>query len=209
MQCIIIGDFMVVGYLDCSQKNIDINIQRDIVNQYAQVNACVVDVFFNDQDIKKVKNNINSKENTIIVANIACLGNKLITIVENIEFIISNGFTLISVKENVKFDSSVETNQLLKGIKLSIDIRNSMVSIITKKALDDKKSKGYKLGRDFGLKNKRYCWNGKEEEIKNKILSGMAYLRIAKEVGISVASLYNYLKLNPELKMVREETSND
>ena len=28
----------------------------------------------------------------------------------------------------------------------------------------------------------------------------MAYLRIAKEVGISVASLYNYLKLNPELK---------
>lgn len=191
---------MIVGYLDCSQKNIDINMQRDIVNQYAQVNACVVDVFFNDQDIKKIKNNINSKENTIIVANIACLGNKLITIVENIEFIISNGFTLISVKENVKFDSSAETNQLINGMKLSIDIRNSMVSTITRKALDDKKSKGYKLGRDFGLKNKRYCWNGKEEEIKNKILSGMAYLRIAKEVGISVASLYNYLKLNPELK---------
>ena len=191
---------MIVGYLDCSQKNIDINMQIDIVNQYAQVNACVVDVFFNDQDIKKIKNNINSKENTIIVANIACLGNKLITIVENIEFIISNGFTLISVKENVKFDSSPETNQLINGMKLSIDIRNSMVSTITRKALDDKKSKGYKLGRDFGLKNKRYCWNGKEEEIKNKILSGMAYLRIAKEVGISVASLYNYLKLNPELK---------
>ena len=191
---------MIVGYLDCSQKNNDINMQRDIVNQYAQVNACVVDVFFNDQDIKKIKNNINSKENTIIVANIACLGNKLITIVENIEFIISNGFTLISVKENVKFDSSAETNQLINGMKLSIDIRNSMVSTITRKALDDKKSKGYKLGRDFGLKNKRYCWNGKEEEIKNKILSGMAYLRIAKEVGISVASLYNYLKLNPELK---------
>jgi hypothetical protein len=86
----------------------------------------------------------------------------------------------------VKFDSSAETNQLINGMKLSIDIRNSMVSTITRKALDDKKSKGYKLGRDFGLKNKRYCWNGKEE-IKNKILSGMAYLRIAKEVGISVA----------------------
>ena len=200
---------MIVGYLDCSQKNIDINMQRDIVNQYAQVNACVVDVFCNDQDIKKIKNNINSKENTIIVANIACLGNKLITIVENIEFIISNGFTLISVKENVKFDSSAETNQLINGMKLSIDIRNSMVSTITRKALDDKKSKGYKLGRDFGLKNKRYCWNGKEEEIKNKILSGMSRLRTAKEVGISIASLYSYLKLNPELKMVREETSND
>ena len=209
MQCIIIGDFMIVGYLDCSPKNIHINKQRDIVNQYAQVNACVVDVFFSDQDIKNIKNNINSKENTIIVANIACLGNKLITVVENIEFIISSGFTLISVKENVKFDFSKETTQLLKGIKLSIDIRNSMVSTITKKALDDKRAKGYKLGRDFGLKNKKYCWDGKEDEIKNKLLSGMSRLRTAKEVGISIASLYSYLKLNPELKMVREETSND
>lgn len=200
MQCIVIGDFMIVGYLDCSQKNIDINKQRDIVNQYAQDKACIVDVFFNDQDIKNIKNNINSKENTIIVANIACLGNKLITVVENIEFIISSGFTLISVKENVKFDSSEETNQLINGMRLSIDIRNSMVSTITRKALDDKRSKGYKLGRDFGLKNKRYIWEGKEEEIKNKLMSGMSRLRTAKEVGISVVSLYNYLKLNPELK---------
>lgn len=200
---------MIVGYLDCSQRNISTDEQRDIVNQYAQVNTCVVDVFFSDQDIKNIKNNINSKENTIIVANIACLGNKLITVVENIEFIISSGFTLISVKENVKFDSSEETNQLINGMRLSIDIRNSMVSTITRKALDDKRSKGYKLGRDFGLKNKRYCWNGKEEEIKNKILSGMAYLRIAKEVGISVASLYNYLKLNPELKKMTSGGQND
>lgn len=158
MQCIVIGDFMIVCYLDCSQKNIDINKQRDIVNQYAQDKACIVDVFFSDLDIKNIKNNINSKENTIIVANIVCLGNKLITVVENIEFIISSGFTLISVKENVKFDSSEETNQLINGMRLSIDIRNSMVSTITRKALDDKRSKGYKLGRFFTYKrliNKR------------------------------------------------------
>ena len=62
------------------------------------------------------------------MANIACLGSKLAIIVENIEFLVSNGFELISVKENLKFDSSNETTQLLNGIKLSIDIRNSMVS---------------------------------------------------------------------------------
>jgi len=33
MQCIVIGDFMIVCYLDSSQKNIDIDKQRDIVNQ--------------------------------------------------------------------------------------------------------------------------------------------------------------------------------
>lgn len=194
---------MILGYLDCSQRNISTDMQRDIINQYTRENVCDVDVFLNDPDIKNIKDNINSKENTLIMANIACLGSKLAIIVENIEFLVSNGFELISVKEDLKFDSSNETTQLLNGIKLSIDIRNSMVSTITKKALNDKRAKGYKLGRDFGLKNKRYCWDGKEEEIKNKLLSGVSKLQTADEVGISIASLYNYLKLNPELKELR------
>ncbi len=191
---------MIIGYLDNNQRNINTDEQRDIINQYARDNAYNIDIFINDPDIKNIKDNINSKENTLIMANIACLGNKLTTIVENIEFLVSNGFELISVKENLKFDSSEETTQLINGIKLSIEIRNSMVSTITKKALDDKRAKGYKLGRDFGYKHKRYIWDGKEEDIKKNLLSGMTRQQTADEVGISIVSLYNYLKLNPELK---------
>ena len=191
---------MIIGYLDNSHKNISIESQRDIINQYARDNACPIDIFLTEPDIKNIKNNIKSKEHTIIVANIACLGNKLAIITENIETMVFDGFTLVTIKENLKFEPSEETEQLIKGIKLFIDIRNSMVSVITRKALDDKRAQGFKLGRDFGFKNKRYCWNGKEEEIKNKLLSGMSRLRTAKEVGISVVSLYNYLKFNPELK---------
>ena len=194
------GRIVIIGYLDNNQRNISTDEQRDIVNQYARNNAYNIDIFINDPDIKNIKDNINSKKNMLIIANIACLGSKLATIVENIEFLCSNGFELISIKEKLKFDSSEETTQLLNGIKLSIDIRNSMVSTITKKALDDKRAKGYKLGRDFGYKHKRYIWEGKEADIKNKLLSGMTRQQTADEVGISVVSLYNYLKLNPELK---------
>ena len=191
---------MIIGYLDNNKRNISIDIQRDIVNQYTQDNACPIDIFLTDPDIKNIKNNINSKENTIIIANIACLGSKLATITENIESMIFDGFTLITVKENLKFEASEETKQLLNGIKLSIDIRNFMVSVITRKALDDKRAQGFKLGCDFGFKNKRYCWNGKEEDIKNKLLSGMTRQQTADEVGISIVSLYNYLREHPELK---------
>lgn len=191
---------MIIGYLDNSHKNISIESQRDIINQYARDNACPIDIFLTEPDIKNIKKNINSKEHTIIVANIACLGNKLAIITENIESMVFDGFTLVTIKENLKFEHSGETEQLIKGIKLSIDIRNSMVSVITRKALDDKRAQGFKLGRDFGFKNKRHCWNGKEEDIKNKLLSGMTRRKTADEVGISIVSLYNYLKLNPELK---------
>lgn len=191
---------MIIGYLDNNQRNISTDEQRDIVNQYARNNAYNIDIFINDPNIKNIKDNINSKKNMLIMANIACLGSKLAIIVENIEFLVSNGFELISVKENLKFDSSNETTQLLNGIKLSIDIRNSMVSTITKKALNDKRAQGYKLGRDFGYKHKRYIWEGKEEDVKKNLLSGMTRQQTADEVGMSVGSLYNYLKLNPELK---------
>ena len=191
---------MIIGYLDNSQKNISTESQRDIINQYAQDNACPIDIFLTEPDIKNIKDNINSKENTIIIANIACLASKLSIIVENIESIIFDGFTLITIKENLKFENTEETKQLLNGIKLSIELRNSMISVVTRKALDIKRSQGFKLGRDFGYKHKRYCWEGKEEDIKNKLLSGMTRQQTADEVGISIVSLYNYLKLNPERK---------
>ena len=81
---------LILVYLDCSQRNISTDMQRDIINQYTRENVCDVDVFLNDPDIKNIKDNINSKENTLIMANIACLGSKLAIIVENIEFLVSN-----------------------------------------------------------------------------------------------------------------------
>ena len=96
---------MIVGYLDNSQTNISIESQRDIINQYARDNACPIDIFLTEPDIKNIKDNINSKENTIIVANIACLGNKLTIITENIESMVFDGFTLVTIKETTKVEA--------------------------------------------------------------------------------------------------------
>lgn len=73
-------------------------------------------------------------------------------------------------------------------------------------AIDDQKSivmsyvNEHQMNVDIFFSSKRYIWDGKEEEIKNKLMSGMSRLRTAKEVGISIVSLYNFLKQNPELK---------
>ena len=199
---------MIIGYLDNSQRNISTDDQRDIINEYAQDNVCAIDIFLTDSDIQNIKNDITSKENTIVIANIACLGSKLSIIVDNIESLILDGFTLITIKENLKFKDTEETKQLLNGIKLSIELRNSMISVVTRKALDIKRAQGFKLGRDFGYKHKRYCWEGKEEEIKNKLLQGITHKQIAEELEISYTSFYNFLRLNPELKKLTRRGKN-
>lgn len=200
---------MIIGYLDNNQRNISTDEQRDIVNQYARDNAYNIDIFINDPDIKNIKDNINSKKNMLIMANIACLGSKLAIIVENIEFLVSNGFELISVKENLKFDSSNETTQLLNGIKLSIDIRNSMVSTITKKALKDKKDQGAILGFVKGQKCKSTILERNKYKIIQLYHEGKTKKQIAQTVGCSISLIFKYLQQYPELKMISGGIASD
>lgn len=194
---------MIIGYLDSSNRNISTEEQRDIVNQYALNTANNVDIFLSEQNIKNIVNCVNSKDSTIIISNIACLGNKLSLVVENIENLIASGFTLLSIKENLKFDGSDQTSFLLEGVKLSIDIRNSMVSTITTSALSNRKSSGQAIGRQSGSKNKNHVCDSKYAKIKSSLMEGMTKANIAKSVGVSVATLYNFLRDHPELKRVK------
>lgn len=195
---------MFIWYIDNSDRNIDANEQREVLKQYAQENSYSIDIFLNDTDIKNIINNVNSKNNTLIIANIACLGSKLQDVVENIEFLISNGFEVISVKENVKFNNSEENKQILKGIRLSVDLRYSMTSIITRKGLDNRRSLGLKLGPAFGSK-RRKNWSDLEGPIRKMLSGGMTRKQVADKLGISVSSVYNFIQLNPEFRKLKED----
>lgn len=199
---------MFIGYFDESKKNIAIDDQKSIVMSYVNEHQMNVDIFFSSTDFSSIIDQINSENHTIIVANIACLGNKLEKIKDNLENLMSSKLDLISITEEMHLKSDSTLSEAIDGINLAIKIRSSMVSSITKQALNKKREQGYKLGRDFGFKNKQYIWEGKEEEIKNKLMSGMSRLRTAKEVGISIVSLYNYLKINPELKNITNGRQN-
>ena len=191
---------MFIGYFDESKKNIAIDDQKSIVMSYVNEHQMNVDIFFSSTDFSSIIDKINSENHTIIVANIACLGNKLEKIKDNLENLMSPKLDLISITEEMHLKSDDTLSEAIDGINLAIKIRSSMISTITKKALNRKREQGYKLGRDFGYKHKRYIWDGKEEEIIKKLKSGLSRLKTAKEVGISIVSLYNFLKLHPELK---------
>lgn len=90
----------------------------------------------------------------------------------------------------------------------SIDSEENVL-IITKKTLDDKKAKGCKLARDFSCTLKRYIWEDKEKNIKNKLISGVSRQKNTGKVGIFCSFLCVFLKLNPKLKMIRGGAAND
>src|SRR5574344_1607442 len=200
--CSMIESEMFIGYFDETKRNITVEDQKSIVDSYINEHKINLDIVLSSSDFDSIFENINTPKHTIIVSNITCLGNKLERINANFKKLLPLKLELISVKENLHLRSDENLSAMIEGINLAIKIRSSMTSTITRQALNKKREQGYKLGRDFGFKNKRYIWEGKEEEIKNKLMSGMSRLRTAKEVGISIVSLYNYLKINPELKNI-------
>ena len=196
---------MIVGYLDTSGRNISPDEQRSIISQYIAEGSSSVSVFLSDKNIQNIINSVNPEGATVLISNVACLGNKLSLVVESLETLTEKGFTLVSIKENLKFDKSEETKLMLQGIRLSIDIRNSMVSTITTNALSNRKLDGYAVGRQTGSKNKTHLCDAKYAQIKTNMAKGMSNVKVAKSIGVSIATLYNFLKEHPELRDAKKE----
>ena len=191
---------MVIGYLSTCEKNISTDEQKQMIEQYAEKSALVVDAILTGGDVQKLIGSLQTPGHVLLLANSVGMGSSLYEIKENLKSLISRKLTIISIKEDLVIKPDENTDWLIRGMELSIGIRNSMVSTLTKNALDEKRANGIKLGREIGSKNKKRIWNGKEETIKKLLLSGSSRVKTAREVGISVVSLYHYLKQNPELR---------
>lgn len=190
---------MILCYLDTNKRNISIEEQRRIMTDYTIRHKNVsVDMFFEGNDISSLVKSLTSQKNTIITANIVCLGNTLREIRDNIEKLSKNQSTIISISENYKIIPDENALTFIQGLDYAIDIRNSLSSIITKKALSDKKASGFKLGRK--TLGKKRVLSGRETEIKQKLAQGITKVQLAKDLNVTQGTLYTFLKQHPELK---------
>lgn len=189
---------MILGYLDTNTKNIDVESQRQQILQYTAANNLAVDMFVQESSVCAVASNLELTENhTVIIANIVALGTSLQQIKENLSLLGEANLTLISVKEGYIWKPE-ELHSMPKALDLVVNIRSSLTSIVTCKALSERKAQGVRLGRK--TPNKQHVFDGKEEEIKQKLADGVTKVQIAKDFGVAQVTLYAFLKQHPELK---------
>lgn len=183
--------------MDKKEKNIDVENQRRQIVRYASDNNLTIDMFIQNADICVLRESLETANHTVIIANIVALGSSLPKIKESIFLLAAMNLTLVSVQEGYVWTSE-ELKAIPSGLDLIISIRNSLSSIVTRKALSERKSQGVKLGRK--TPNKKRCFDGREEEIKQKLAEGITKTQIAKDLGVSLGYLFNFLKHHPELK---------
>ncbi|MCM1324618.1 MAG: hypothetical protein NC218_10890 [Acetobacter sp.] len=189
---------MIFGYLDIGGRNVDAKIQHQQIIQYAIENNLEIKNFIQESNIKILyNNNFGTNCPTLLIANIVALGASLATIKESIASLASAGVTIISAKENLCFLPE-NANKIIDGIELVLNIRSSLSSVVTCKALAERKAAGIKLGRR--VPNSKHIFDNKEEIIRQKLAQKITKTQLAKELGVSLGYLYVFLKAHPELK---------
>lgn len=115
------------------------------------------------------------------MANTLALGNKLTLVRDNLDLILSTRNEVIIVSDNHHFNSS----SIVSALSNVIEIRNEVVSVLTKNKLIARKRTGQKLGRDYGLKNLTSAKFDRKTDLVNDFESGLPKSELMKKYGIS------------------------
>ena len=139
--------------------------------------------------IKKLKSG-----DILICSEISRLGRNLFQVMTILNYCMQRNIKVWTIKDNYRLGSDIQSKVLAFAFSLSAEIERNLISQRTKEALARLKSVGKKLGRTKGSKNKKHILDGKEKELILLYQQGLAKTKIAKRLGVSSKTVYNYLR---------------
>ena len=196
---------MIYAYMRVSTERQEIEIQRDVINEYCEKNDLKVDAWFKDIETGKTVTTrrkefanilkLIQKGDTIIIRDLSRLGRSLRDIINTCFEFKQKGIEIIAIKENI----NSKTNRMMFTMLVTIyglfaEIERILISERTKDALRGKEN----LGRPSKILKRtvsRKMFNQRIAELCNE---GLKPTEIATEIGISLATVYRHLPRKEE-----------
>ena len=197
---------MIFAYIDNNKNNISEVKQRDILDKYAKSNRYEIDFFLNSENQTSILSHLNSENNLFIATNLLALGYSLKDIKKQIEFLNSKKISIHVIEDDLDINAEKNAIDLTKALDIAIKIRSNIVSTSTKIGIQRRVEKGLKTGRPYGSINK-YAQNQLGADIEDKLRLGTPILNIAKDLSVSVGTVYNYLRSHPDIEDNRKVKS--
>ncbi len=133
-------------------------------------------------------------DDILICTEISRLGRNLFQVMTILNYCMQREVKVWTIKDNYRLGSDIQSKVLAFAFSLSAEIERNLISQRTKEALARLKAMGKKLGRHPGSKNKKHILDGKEKELVMLYQQGLAKTKIARRLGISTKTVYNYLR---------------
>ncbi len=198
---------MVYGYIRVSTDRQDCENQRFGIEAKASELGLRIEKYIEDAGVSGTKEPDKRalggclrrlKEGDIIICSeLSRLGRKMFMIMRILEYCMNVGATVYTVKDGYELGDNIQSKVMAFAFGLSAEIERNLISQRTKEALALRKARGYKLGRDFGSRNKHHKLDGKHEIIFNMSRNGYTKVKIAKKLGVSTATITRFLSKQP------------
>ena len=193
---------MIYAYIRVSTdkqtlENQQFEIEKFCKNENITINQWITETISGTKDFEKRKLGKLLKRvkqgDILISSEISRFGRNLLQIMTILNICMKKGVQVWTIKDNYRLGSDIQSKVLAFAFGLAAEIERNLISQRTKEALARIKASGRKLGRSVGSKNKKHALDGKEDEVKTLIHKGVSKTRIAKMMGVSTRTIYNFL----------------
>lgn len=195
---------MIYAYLRVSTVRQDLENQRHGLMNYCRDNGIEVDEFFEDTASASVQNwrergigeiiSKGKKGDVVIVAEVSRMARTTLQVLEIIKEAAEKKISVIVVKGDMRFDSSMQSTIMATILGLAAEIERDFISARTKEALARRKAKGLPMGRKVGWRPEEYKLDKHRADIIRFLDLKIGKAGIARMYDVSKSTLYEWLK---------------